>query len=68
MAEATQTATAAARTAAPRGAPQSGPEEDGDNPFQGVVNLLKRGDLIFALGLLRADPDDGTVHRKATRL
>ncbi|MEQ8804702.1 MAG: flagellar biosynthesis protein FlhA [Rhodospirillales bacterium] len=52
MAEATQTATAAARTAAPRGAPQSGPEEDGDNPFQGVVNLLKRGDLIFALGVI----------------
>ncbi|MEP1030936.1 MAG: FHIPEP family type III secretion protein, partial [Alphaproteobacteria bacterium] len=52
MAEATQSAPVAARTAAPRGAPQSGPEEEGDNPFQGVIDLLKRGDLIFALGVI----------------
>ena len=51
MAEATQSA-ATARTAPARGAPQGAPEEEGGNPFEGLVNLLKRGDLIFALGVI----------------
>ena len=53
MAEATQTAAPApASAAAPRGAPQGSGEEEGENPFAGIVKLLKRGDLFFALGVI----------------
>ena len=53
MAEATQSAATAARPAAQRGGtPQGAEEGEGSNPFAGVVALLKRGDLMFALGVI----------------
>ena len=56
MAEATQTAAAPAAapaTAAPAGGGNPGAEEgEGGNPFAAIGNLLKRGDLMFALGVI----------------
>ncbi len=52
MAEVTQSAPQAAATPAPAGDAPEGGGGGGKNLLQGLGNLLKRGDLIFALGVI----------------
>ncbi|MEK9673842.1 MAG: flagellar biosynthesis protein FlhA [Rhodospirillaceae bacterium] len=53
MAEALETATGSVTSRAPGRSAQSAKDaEGGGNPFAAISNLLKRGDLIFALGVM----------------